>query len=73
MLWNSFGVDLSDLGDIDLSPACMETTQMNKPPKHYTKTGGHNISSSLNKKMKHTQWISATIRVQVQQKMPNLS
>ena len=37
-------------GDIGLSPASRETTQTNKPPKHYTKTGGHNISSSLKKK-----------------------
>ena len=48
-----------------LSPASRETTQTNKPPKHYTKTGGHNISSSLKKKRKQTQWVSATIMVQV--------
>ena len=52
-------------GDIGLSLASRETTQTNKPPKHYTKTLGHNISSSLKKKRKHTQWVSATIRVQV--------
>ena len=49
-LWNR--------GDIGLSPARRETTQMNKPPKHYTKTGGQNISSSLKKERKHTQWMS---------------
>ena len=52
-------------GDIGLSKASRETTQTNKLPKHYTKTMGHNISSSLKKKKKHMQWVSATIRVQV--------
>ena len=52
-------------GDMSLSPASKETTQTNKPPKHYTKTGGHNVSSSLKKNRKHTQWVSATIWVQV--------
>ena len=47
-------------GVIGLSPARRETTQTNNPPKHYT-----NIISYLKKKMKHTQWVSATIRVQV--------
>ena len=60
-------------GDIDLSPASREITQPNKPPKHYTKTGGHNISSSLKKKRKHTLWVSATIRVQVYQETPDLA
>ena len=32
------------MGNIGLSPACRETTQTNKPPKHYT-----NVSSSLKK------------------------
>ena len=27
-----------------LSPASRKTTQTNKPPKHYSKTGGHDIS-----------------------------
>ena len=45
-------------GDIGLSLASRETTQTNKPPKHYTKTGGHNIRSSLKKKRKHTQWVN---------------
>ena len=36
-----------------------ETTQTYKPPKHYTKTRVQNISSSLKKKRKHTQWVSA--------------
>ena len=38
-LWNRL--------DIGLSPASRETTQANKPPKHYTKTGGgcKNISN----------------------------
>ena len=45
--------------------ARQETIQTNKPPKHYTQTGSHNISSSLKKKRKHTQWVSATIKVQV--------
>ena len=48
-LWNR--------GDIGLSPASRETTQANKPPKHHTKIGGQNISSSLKKKRKHTQWV----------------
>ena len=52
-LWNR--------GDIGLSPASRETAQTNKPPKHYTK----NISSSLKKKIKHTQWVRDPIRVQV--------
>ena len=36
-------------GEIGLSSARRETSQTNKQPKHYTKTGGrgHNISSSL--------------------------
>ena len=38
---------LRNWGDISLSPASRETTQTNKPLKHYSKTGGHNISSSL--------------------------
>ena len=53
-------------GDIGLSPASHETTPANKQQKHYTKTeGGHNISSSLKKKRKHTEWISTTIWVHV--------
>ena len=43
-------MDLSDWGDIGLSPPRRETTQTNKPMKHYTKTGGHSISSSPKKK-----------------------
>ena len=66
-------VDLSELGNIGLSPANQETAQTNKPPKHYAKTGGHNISSSFNKKRKHTQWVSATLRVQVLQETPDLT
>ena len=60
-------------GDIGLSPASRETSQTNKPPKHYTKMGVHNISSSLKKKRKHTQWVSATIRVQVLQETPHFT
>ena len=56
---------LSNRGDIGLSLASRETAQTNKPLKHYTKTGGQNISSSLKKKRKHTQWVRAPIRVQV--------
>ena len=41
-------------GDIDLSSASRESTQTNNLQKHYTKTGGQNISSSLKKKRKHT-------------------
>ena len=52
-------------GDIGLSPASQEITQTNKPPKHYTKTGDHNIGCCLKKKRKHTKWISATIIVHV--------
>ena len=52
-------------GDIGLSPASRETAQTNNPLKHYTKTGSQNISSSLKKKRKHTQWVRAPIRVQV--------
>ena len=58
--------------DTGLSPASWETTQTIKPPKHYTKTGGHNISS-LKKKRKHTEWVNATVRVQVKQETPDLS
>ena len=46
-------------GDIGLSPAIQETTQTDKQPEHYTKTGGQNTSSSLKKKRKHTQWVRA--------------
>ena len=42
-----------------------ETTQTNKLPKYYIKTGGDNVSSSLKKMRKHSQWVSATIREQV--------
>ena len=42
--------------DIILSPASHETAKTNKPPRHYTKTGGQNIIYSLKKKKKHTQW-----------------
>ena len=52
-------------GDIGLSPACLKTTLTIKPPKHYTKTAGHNINSSLKKKRKRTPWISENIRVKV--------
>ena len=41
-------------GDIRLSRVSRETTQTNKKPKHYTKMGRQNISSSLKKKRKHT-------------------
>ena len=41
-------------GDIGLSPTSRKTTQTNKPPKHHTKKGGPNISSSLKKMSKHT-------------------
>ena len=44
-------------GDIGMSPASQETTLMNMPKKHYTKTGGHNITSSLKIKRKYTQWV----------------
>ena len=47
-------------GNIGLSPAWQEPTEINKTPKHYTMMGGHNISSSLKKKRKHTQWVSAS-------------
>ena len=80
MLWKlvcnwqqSRTVDLSELGDIGLSPASRETSQTNKPPKHYTKMGGHNISSYSKKKRKHTKLVSATIRVQVYQETPHLT
>ena len=33
-------------GDIGLFPASRETTQMNKPPKHYTKMGGHQVEKN---------------------------
>ena len=72
MLWKSVAnwqqrrtVDFRNWGVIGLPPERRETTPTNKPMKHYTKTGGHNISSSSKKKRKHTQWASATIRVQV--------
>ena len=38
------------IGDIGLSPASRETAKTNKSAKHYTKTGGQNIRSSLKKK-----------------------
>ena len=50
-------------GDIGLSPASRETTETNKPPIHYIKMGGQNISSSFKKERKHTQWVRAPIRV----------
>ena len=53
--------------DIFLWQLSRETTQMNKPPKHYTKTGGHNINYRK-KKWKHAQWVSAC-----QQKGPSLT
>ena len=48
-------------GDIALYPASWETTQTNKPRKQYTKMWGLNISSSLNRKIKHSQWIRAPL------------
>ena len=63
-----------DPSEWDLSPKCQETTQTNKPLKHYTKTGGGQmISNSLKKKKKHTQSVSATIRLQVLQETPDLT
>ena len=41
-LWNR--------GDIGLSPASRETTQANKPPKHYTKTGARTSTVFLRKR-----------------------
>ena len=52
-------------GDIGLYSASMETTKTNKPPKHYTKTGGHNISSSHKKMRKYAKCIGAIIRTRV--------
>ena len=57
-------MDLSELG-------ChfpVSSKAGNYPDEHAAETlhkdeGGHNISSSLKKKSKHTQWVSATIRV----------
>ena len=43
-------------GDIGLSPASRETTQTSNPLKHYTKTGGHNICSSLNSVRQCNNW-----------------
>ena len=40
---------IRNTGDISLPPISCETSQTNKSPKHYTQTGGRNISSSLNK------------------------
>ena len=51
--------------DIGLSPASMETTQTKKPMMHYTEMLGQNISRSLLKYRKHTQWVSASISVLV--------
>ena len=50
-------------GDIGLSQVSRETTQTNKPPKHYTKTEAITSKVLLKEKRKHKQWISATIRV----------
>ena len=69
MLWKSVG----NWGDIGLPPASRETTQTDKPPKHFTKTWGQDISSLIKKKRKHTQWVSATIMVQVYQETPVLA
>ena len=43
-----------DRGDIYLYPASRETTRTKKTPKDHIKMLGQNISSSLQKKMKHT-------------------
>ena len=51
-------------GDIGPCPASCKTTKTNNPPKHLTKMGGQNISSSLKKKWTHTQWVGAPIMVQ---------
>ena len=40
------------------------------PPKYYSETMGQNISCPLQKKRKHTQWVSATIGIQIQQEPP---
>ena len=41
---------LRNWGDISLSPASWETTQTNKLPKHYTKTGGITSAVLLRKR-----------------------
>ena len=51
-------------GDIGLSPASRETSQTNKPLKHYTKTGAI-TSVLLRKRGNIPKFVSATIRVQV--------
>ena len=48
-------------GDILMSPASRETTQMKKPSKHHTETGCQNISCSLQKERKRTKRVSATV------------
>ena len=79
MLWKSVSnctqraVDLSELGDIGLSPASRETTQTTKRSKHCTEGGGQNISSSLKIKRKHTKRFNAITTVQIKQETPNLT
>ena len=41
-------------GDIGFSPASRETTETNKPPKHYTKMGAITSAVLFKKKRKHT-------------------
>ena len=60
-------------GDIGLSPARQETTQTNKPPKHYTKTGAITSAVLLRKRGNIPQWVGATIRVQVWRETPLLT
>ena len=59
MVWN--------WGDISHSPANRKANQTKEPPKYYSKTWGQNHSFLLEKKRKHSQWVSATIGIEIQE------
>ena len=54
-------------GDISHSPVNRKATQTNEPPKYHSKTRVQNLSCPLQKKRKHTQLVSSTIGIQIQQ------
>ena len=55
------------MGDISHSPANRKATQTKEPPKYHSETRGQSLTRLLQKKRKHTQWVSATLGIQIQQ------
>ena len=52
----------------DPSSVIRKTTDLTKKtPKYHSKTSGQNHSCLLQKKRKHSQWVSATLGIEIQQ------